>query len=293
MFLYATAKVIWVIAALLGAVPGTADMNTPEWITLNLITIGMAAFGIALGLALAQQWGKRLPGSLVILFSWIASGFLVSLLPSSALSALLASTGAGSGGAASGGGGESIPRWDTALIMIGFFGMAAGLLVAVPVYMRERWPRAFTGMSVVVGASHAKLPTSALVATSVPTLLWTYWAAGGTLGLNQDALGLWNLDARLLVGTSAAWCAVGAWSVWALSSRSRAHVPMWLPMTAGFVASGSLFAWNAWRALWALIPIAESAPMRSPVAAAIEHSTAMAAGLLILVIVLRAHRANA
>lgn len=112
MFLYMAVKVAWVLAAVFGAIPGASDMN-------------------AHGLALAQKWGKCLPGSFVLLFSWMASGFLVSLLPHSLLSALLDSTGADPGGES-----ESLPRWESALIMIGFVGMAAGLLVAVPVYIR-------------------------------------------------------------------------------------------------------------------------------------------------------------
>ncbi|WP_154796136.1 hypothetical protein [Occultella kanbiaonis] len=285
MSLYLAVKVAWVIGAFLGAVPGAFDTNPREWIALNVITVGMAAFGVALGLAFAQPWGRRLPGRLVIGFSWIASGFLVSLLPYSALSALLGATGAESGS-----GSDPFPRWESALIMIGFTGMAVGLLVAVPVYMRERWPRAFTGRSGGGEVASARSLAFTVAAAAVPTLLWIYWAAGGTLGLNPDALGLWNLDSRLLVGTSAAWAVVGAWSVWALSGRARARLPMWLPMTAGFVASGSLFAWNAWRVLWLLVPITELEPLKSPVAAGIEHSTAMVAGLAIMAHLLRAYR---
>lgn len=285
MSLYLAVKVAWVIGAVFGAVPQEFGANTPEWIALNVITVGMAVFGVALGLALAQPWGKRTPAWLVILFAWAASGFLVSLLPHSVLSALLGA--AGSGGEA---GGDPFPRWEIALIMVGFMGMAVGLLVAVPIYMRERWPRAFTGRSGGAKVASGKLLVFALAATAVPTLLWAYWAAGGTLGLNPAVLDLWNLDSRLLIGTGAAWAVVGAWSAWALSGRAR--LPIWLPMTAGFVASGSLFAWNAWRILWLLVPITDLEPLRPPLVAAVEHGTAMAAGLAIMAILLRAYRSN-
>lgn len=285
MALYLAVKVAWVVGALFGAVPGMNATSTPEWIALNVITVGMAALGITLGLALAQPWGKELPGSLVILVSWIASGFLVSLLPHSALVSLLGATGAESGG-----GSDPVPRWELTLIMIGFAGMALGLLVAVPIYMRERWPRAFTGRTGGLVAAPRWWLAIALAATAVPTFLWTSWAAGVTLGLNADALELWNLDARLLVGVSAAWAVVGIWGAWVLSGRATVSLPMWLPMTAGFVASGSLVAWNAWRALWLLIPIAEYVPLRSPAIAAIEHGTAIVAGVAIMAILIRAYR---
>ncbi|MCH1883369.1 hypothetical protein [Agrococcus sp. ARC_14] len=290
MALYLAVKVTWVVGGLLGAVPGAFTADAPGWIALNVITVGMAAVGISLGLALAQPWGKHLPGWLVILSSWIASGLLVSLLPHSVLSALLGAATAEAGSVP-----DPFPRWESALIAIGFVGMAVGLLVAVPVYMRERWPSAFTGRSGSGGpaVASARLIACTLAAATIPAALWAYWAGGGTLGLNADALELWNLDARLLVGTSAVWAVIGALSAWALSGRSRARLPTWLPMAAGFVASGSLVAWNAWRALWLLLPITGVEQMRSPGVAVIEHCTAIAAGLAIMTIVMRAYRVNA
>jgi hypothetical protein len=286
MSLYLAVKVVWVFGACFGAVPREFGSNLPEWIALNVITIGMAGFGVALGLALAQPWGKRLPAWMVLLFAWAASGFLVSLLPYSALSAVLGAAESGEAGS------DPFPKWEMALIMIGFAGMAIGLLVAVPIYMRERWPRAFRGRTGGRGpAASGRLVAFALAATAVPTFLWSYWAAGGTAGLNPAALGLWNLDSRLLVGTSAVWAVLGAWSAWALSGRADA--PVRLPMILGFVASGSLFAWNAWRVLWLLVPIADLAPLRTPAVAAVEHVAAMAAGLAIMAILLRAYRGSA
>ncbi|MFG3341704.1 hypothetical protein [Glycomyces sp. NPDC048151] len=284
MSLYLVVKIVWVIGAFIGAVPQEFGANMPEWIALNVVTIGMAGLGVALGLALAQEWGKRIPAWIVILFAWAASGFLVSLLPYSVLSALLGAAGGGSGGDPVS---EPFPAWDLAFIGVGFTGMALGLIVAVPVYMRERWPAAFTGRSRDARAASGARLGFALAATAVPVALWTYWAAGGTAGLNPDALDLWNRDSRLLVGTSAAWAVLGAWSVCALG---RGRLPMWLPMTLGFVASGSLFAWNAWRILWLLLPITDLEPLKSPWVAGVEHVLSMAAGLAMMSILLRAYR---
>ncbi len=295
MFLYLAVKVAWVIGALAGTVPTAFEANVPAWIALNAVTIGMAAFGVALGLALAQPWGMRLPAGLVLLFAWTASGFLVSLLPYSALAAILSAAGVGSGGEdGTDTSGASLPAWETALISTGFAGMAIGLVVAAPIYMRERWPRAFTGTTADVrpAAIRPRLSAFALAAAAVPTLLWMYWAAGGIAGLNPAARELWVLDSRLLVGTSAVWALLGAWSAWTLSGRGRRRVPLGLPMTVGFIASGSLFAWNTWRILWALLPITDQEPLRTPAVAVAEHGTATAAGIAMLVIIVRAYRNN-
>jgi hypothetical protein len=293
MSAYLVVKVVWVAGALVGATPQEFDSNLPEWIALNVVTIGMAGLGVALGLALAQQWGKRIPGWIVVLFAWTASGFLVSLLPYSMLSGLLGAAGSGTDDSAGGDPvAEPFPAWDLALIGIGFTGMAIGLLIAVPIYMRERWPAAFTGRAGTADITSGKRLGLVLATTAIVTALWTYWAAGGTSGLNPDALDLWNLDSRLLVGTSAAWAVLGVWGAWALSRPGPAW-PMWLPMALAFVASGSLFAWNAWRILWLLVPITDLEPLKPPVVAGVEHGVAMAAGLAMMSILLRAYQVNA
>jgi uncharacterized membrane protein YjfL (UPF0719 family) len=292
MSLYLAVKVTWVLGTLAGAAPQELESNLPEWITLNTVTIAMAALGVTLGLALAQPWGMRVPASLVILFAWTASGFLVSMLPYTALSALLDAAGIRAEVPSGTDAGEPVlPQWETSLISVGFAGMALGLLVAVPLYMRERWPHAFTGTTGDLRRAMRPprvLPVAALAAAGVSAVLWTYWAAGGTAGLNPDARELWNLDVRLLMATSAMWAVLGGWSAWALSGPGLARLPRWMPVTVGFIASGSLFSWNAWRILWVIFPVTGQAPLKTPAIAVAEHLVAMAAGVSILALLLRA-----
>ena len=59
--LYLVVKVIWVLTALLGNGPKDPATSTADWVTLNIVTVGMSAIGVALGLALAQQWGRQSP----------------------------------------------------------------------------------------------------------------------------------------------------------------------------------------------------------------------------------------
>ncbi|MBE1557975.1 hypothetical protein [Nonomuraea africana] len=79
MSLYLAVKAVWVAAALLGH--GPDDYGTADWVLLNAVTVVMAVAGVALGLALAQRWGRRLPAVPVIFFSWLDTGFLVPMLP--------------------------------------------------------------------------------------------------------------------------------------------------------------------------------------------------------------------
>ncbi|MEV0391158.1 hypothetical protein [Nonomuraea sp. NPDC050643] len=60
-------------------------------------------------------------------------------------------------------------------------------------------------------------------------------------------------------------------------------------MTLGFVSSGSLFSWGAWKLSWLLAP-GVYPPAEHRWLALIEHATAVGAGLALLVTLVRVHR---
>lgn len=98
---YLVIKVSWVVGSLLGLLPVGRGFSLGGWLVLNTVTIGMAAAGITLGLALVRPWGMRIPGWLVGFFAWVGSGFLVSILPFVVVSALVNSGTGSSGGSGS------------------------------------------------------------------------------------------------------------------------------------------------------------------------------------------------
>ena len=227
MSLYLAVKIVWVAAALLGDQPG-GDWGTTGWVLLNLVTVGMSAVGVVLGLALAQPWGQRVPAPLVVLFAWVGAGFLVPLLPYMVLSLVLGAFGVGDdggGGDAGGsGGGTAVPGWETAFIVVGFLGMAVGLAVALPIYLWGRWPSAFAGRlgeRTPTAASQrlARLLPVAWVALVVGTasgLLRLVWGLGGTLGLDPAHVDDMDLDGQLLNASWGGWALIGSWVLWLL-----------------------------------------------------------------------------
>ncbi|MEU8525578.1 hypothetical protein AB0C77_08265 [Streptomyces sp. NPDC048629] len=264
--LYLVVKVIWVTVALFGDGTRESDGSTAEWVMLNAVTVVMATTGIALGLALAQQWGMRLPAPPVLFFSWMGSGFLGSLLPYGVV----------------------------VFISVGFAGMAVGLAIALPVYLRERWPHAFVGRvgDGPLGAPPGRHLLLVPVATTILAALWLFWAFGGTLGLNT-AFHAWDLNGRLLIGSGALWALLGACSVRVLSGNTGGRLPLWLPMMTGFVASGSLCAWSSWRFVWAVLRPGDYEPLEHPAVAVVEHGIGMAAGIAILGLLIRVHQERA
>ncbi|MFD7162948.1 hypothetical protein [Streptomyces violascens] len=86
---YLLIKVSWVVGSLLGLAPIGKGFNLAGWVFLSTVTIGMAAIGIALALALVRRWGMRIPGRLVAFCAWTGSGFLVLILTYAVLTTML------------------------------------------------------------------------------------------------------------------------------------------------------------------------------------------------------------
>ncbi|HET6168018.1 MAG TPA: hypothetical protein VFE07_14395 [Marmoricola sp.] len=240
---YLLVKVVWVLAAwvaplrraLDGVVP--SDVGEPKYVLLNLVTIVMASVAITLCLALARPWGARIPGGLIAFGAWIGAGFLVSMLPFVVLSSALDVAGGGEPSNAS-----SMPAWEGDLIQLSFGAFGLCLAVALPAYVRRRWPA--LGLARSAGGSGARASVGRAVLWPVllagaTATVWSYWAAGGSAGLGEVA----DTTGRLLMGILAAWALV------AVAIAARARVRPVGPGAAGaaFVATGALVAWCAWR----------------------------------------------
>ena len=101
MGLYLGVKVLWIATTvLLGEEPD--GWNAGSWITLNAATALMALVGVVVGLALARDWGQRVPAVLVVPPLWLASGFLVTMLPYMVALPLLEAAGGGGSECSSG-----------------------------------------------------------------------------------------------------------------------------------------------------------------------------------------------
>ncbi|MER5733286.1 hypothetical protein ABT084_33990 [Streptomyces sp. NPDC002138] len=247
---YLLIKVSWVIGSLVGVLPIGEGFGLAAWVALNTVTIGMAAIGIALALALVRPWGMRIPGALVALCSWVGSGFLVSVLPFLLVGALRSAGGDAGGDAVGGAGGggddPALPVWEGVLLEFSFVGMGLGLALAVPAYLRRRWPDAFAGR--VGDGPRAVAPWAGVVGVVggvIPGLVWLYWAAGGTLGIAHPAER--NTDGYVLGAVWGFWALAGSVAIWTMARARPARLPRWIPLTFGWVGSGSLFAWSAWK----------------------------------------------
>nr|WP_251096693.1 hypothetical protein [Streptomyces sp. Caat 7-52] len=295
---YLLIKVTWVVGSLLGVAPIGKGFDITGWVLLNTVTIGMAGIGIATALALVRPWGMRIPGRLVLFCAWTGSGFLVSILPYAVFSTLLDAAHGGSGGG--GGSDEAVmPGWEAALVQFSFVGMGLGLAVALPAYLRRRWPHAFLGRvgdgdgadTPRPGAASrrrrvveaARASWVALVAVVVG-LVWLYWAVGGTLGISRPDER--DTNGYVLTGVGAFWALAGAAATRTLARARPAGLRHRLLLGLGWLGSGSLFAWSGWKLpimlLFALVHPADVTLPENLAVAAVLHLAAVVAGAAML-----------
>ncbi|RII15106.1 hypothetical protein DSC45_19615 [Streptomyces sp. YIM 130001] len=267
---YLLIKVSWVIGALLGLAPVGAGFTLAGWVFLNTVTVAMAAVGIALALALVQPWGLRIPGRPVAFCAWTGAGFLVSILPYAVLSTVLDAGRDEPKPAGGGGDGPAMPGWEVPLVQFGFIGMGLGLALAVPGYLRRRWPAAVSGR---LPARPGRATPWAAAAAAVVGTCWLYWAAGGTLGIADPAERETNW--HLLAGVGALWALAAA----AAAGRApggrhpdRARGPLRTALV--WLGSGSLFAWSAWK-----LPFTLYAALAHPTGGTLPEHVAVAAPL--------------
>jgi hypothetical protein len=286
--LYLLVKVIWVVAALFGHGPDESDLSTGEWVILNAVTVGMAVIGIVLALALARPWGQRIPAAPLVFAAWVGAGFLIPLIPFMLLSAIFGGSGNGDTG-----GGDAMPTWEGIFISIGFAGMAVGLLIALPIFMRERFPYVFLGRP---GDGRARPPRKPLAARAAMVVscglgaLWLSWAFGAKFAVDPAHRDLLDRNARLLLGDWGAGALAAAWSVHVITRPGATRLPRWIPTTLAFATSGSLFAWSSWKLAMAILSPGDYATAEYSGVAVIEYALAIGAGVTLLAALLRAQR---
>ncbi|MGX4735871.1 hypothetical protein [Kitasatospora griseola] len=137
---YLALKIAWVTGSGIG-VHGDG-MRSGTMIGANLATLGMDAIAAVLALALARPWGRRVPGWLLVLPMWVATGLLA---PIALVVPVAAVVGAFTGGFSSSGdpSQDLIEGWVYAVVYGGFGLQAIGLVAGFVMHARERWAGVF------------------------------------------------------------------------------------------------------------------------------------------------------
>ncbi|GAA3150908.1 hypothetical protein [Nonomuraea roseoviolacea] len=251
---YLTLKTLWLTGHLVG-VTDEAFLNDPTMVGMNAMTFGMDAVALALALSFTTRWGMRLPGWLVLLPLWVASGLLgiiVATVP-------LAFVAQGPSLLDTGG---PIRSWVYATVYGGFIVQGVCLLTAFALYTRDRWGHVLLApvARAQAGPSAAFRRVVATGALGVSVLLGgtrLYWAAGGDAGLPPEmAAAPHSFNAVVQDGLKGLLTVGGAVALLAVV-RARGRGPLWRPLTVAWLGSGTMFAWG----LYAMVIVVTGAPL--------------------------------
>ncbi len=276
---YLTIKVLWICGSHLGMTdPGQLD--TPTYRAANAVTLLLDAAVVVIALALAYDWGRRVPAWCILPPMWVATGLLapiVVLLP-------LAAPAAGDRG--SGSTADALAGWVYAVVYGGFTLQGLLIVAAFVFYARRRWPAALDGS---VPDRSALLPVQRFVAVVLAALaavvagLNLAWALGGTAGLGALADRQNTVD-RATLGVYALFAAATAVGLPALVAGRPARWPSWPALALTWFGSGAMVTWGLY-----LLTIATNDPsLTSPgmnLAVAVKVMVGAAAAVLGLIVV--------
>lgn len=178
---YLGLKALWIAGVPFGI---SAELLAQDGqIPANLVTAGMAVVGVLVLWAFSRPWGRKAPGWLVLVPTWVGTGLLVPAALALAVTALLALTGlapwpAVDNGAAS---------WLQPVVYSCFTGLGACLAIAFVGHVKERWPSVLRDDASVESPTRPiQLPLAwagVLLAVG-PILVRLQWGLGGSAGLD-------------------------------------------------------------------------------------------------------------
>ena len=229
---YLVLKVLWLTGHQVG-------IRRPDLLdgmdALNAVTVAMDACVIALALALAYPWGRRLPAWLLLLPAWVGGGFLIPMavviLPSTVLWLI--------GGGAGGGHADPMEAWVRPMVYGGFAWQGVFLAVAFVLYARDRWPAEVGAGDAVPGVrSREVLPLLRVLAGGGTVMVVL------TVGLSVgDAIRAGTAGSVASAVAQAAMEVAGLLGVLALARDTTRRV---VSVAAGWIGTGVLFAWGLW-----------------------------------------------
>ncbi|MFD7639453.1 hypothetical protein ACFV4P_02245 [Kitasatospora sp. NPDC059795] len=240
---YLALKIAWVAGSGIG-VHGDG-MHSGAMIGANLATVGMDAVAAVLALALARPWGRRIPGWLLVLPMFVATGLLA---PIAFVAPVAAVVGAFTGGITSSDQGQDfIEGWVFAMVYGGFGLQAIGLVGGFVLHARERWAPVFAlrlrDLPVGPADGVRRLVVVGVAALGlVPVAIQLCWAFGSHVLRPDDN----RPDAQSLVvnGGYALLTVVGLVGIQALTWRRRDGRPARGALVAAWVGTGTSFGWG-------------------------------------------------
>jgi hypothetical protein len=247
---YLVSKLLWTA----GVPVGIADRSVLDdsgWVAANALMAVVQLAGFGLVVALTRPWARKWPAWLILFPAWVGTGLLFQVVVGALLIGLFSPPSQDSGLST----GEFEP-WVFVVIYAGFVGQAAALAMAFVWHVRARWGRLLgvrtgealarrTGRVRSWPENHLAVLAQAVAVMAVAiAVLFSYWAAGGTLGLSGEQAP-WAMHASRAVGA-----VVAAAGLLGLAGRWGQQTRFWLMMALAWLGSGALAGFDGFELMF-------------------------------------------
>ncbi|MCM9078837.1 MULTISPECIES: hypothetical protein [Streptomyces] len=251
---YLGLKTVWVCGSHLGIPEGSVLREPgPFLIAANSVTLAMDACVILLVLVLTRPWGIRVPGPLLTVPVFVASGLLTPILLGFPGQLLVRTLGFGTEPAAGAAREPFLDPWVFHVVYTGFTVQGLALAALFVPYARKRWGQAWRGVT------GERLPSStgvvaaaaAAVGLTVAGVL-AYWACGGPAGLGAERADAYCADTAVVSAVHAV-CALAAGAGALLLARGGTLRARW-PLALAWIGAAATLSWGAWMMIASLGP---------------------------------------
>ncbi|MCX5379060.1 hypothetical protein [Streptomyces sp. NBC_00091] len=284
---YLTLKAAWVAGSHVGIPAGSVLLEHEAFFAVaNAVTLAMDATVILIVLVLTQPWGMRVPGWLLTVPVFVASGLLAPIVMGFPAQLVAKALGAEVGEAAEAAQASFLDPWVFTVVYGGFIIQAIALAGLFVPYARERWGGRWRG------PLGQRLPSPTGVGAGVAAAagvavggVCLYWAFGGSAGLPAQRVAQYSVDTGLVSGAHAI-CALGAGAGALLLARGGERRAGW-PLALTWIGSGAALSWGAWMLLASLLGPDTGVADQPTAATLLTYAGQMITGLLAAAVLAR------
>ena len=256
---YLALKIAWASGSRVGIPDGSMLLAHHTTMIVGSIESALLdSMVVVLALLLTQRWGRRVPGWLLVVPAWTATGLLSPIVvgyPMQLGVRLLGGAAAPSDGPAAG---PFLHEWVFSVVYTGFIVQALALGALFVLYARVRWGHLWRGrVSGLAGHGRPRgvQRVAALIGSAVvlvPLTAHLFWATGSTSGLTATKIADRAGDFYALEVAFVLFAVMTVTGLLLVAFPRAGALPLRVPLSLAFVGSAALACWGGYLLLTGL-----------------------------------------